>query len=188
MEKTWLNEYPKGVPASVNVSAYGSLNELIETAFRKHADKTAYTFLGKSLSFAEVDRLSRMLGGYLQSLGLQRGDRVASHATQRAAISGGDRGHPARRLHPGQRQSALHAARTRTPAQGLRRQGHRRAGELCQHSAGSRGSGADAARDRRLDGRPHRIQGTDRQLRRAQGQEAGAGVPTAPVRSASSRL
>jgi long-chain acyl-CoA synthetase len=77
MEKTWLNEYPKGVPASVNVSAYGSLNELIETAFRKHADKTAYTFLGKSLSFAEVDRLSRMLGGYLQSLGLQRGDRVA---------------------------------------------------------------------------------------------------------------
>ena len=77
MEKIWLQEYPEGVPAMIDVAAYGSLVELLETAFRRYAARTAFTFMGKSISFAEVDRLSQALGAYLQSIGLARGDRVA---------------------------------------------------------------------------------------------------------------
>jgi long-chain acyl-CoA synthetase len=77
MEKKWLAHYPKGVPAQIDTSTYRSLTELIDAGLRKHADKVAYTFMGHSISFAEVERLSRALGAYLQSLGLKRGDRVA---------------------------------------------------------------------------------------------------------------
>ena len=78
MDKTWLKSYPKGVSPQIDVAEYGSLSQLLDAAFKRHADKTAYTFMGKSLRFAEVDRLSQALGAYLQSLGLKKGDRVAA--------------------------------------------------------------------------------------------------------------
>ncbi len=78
MEKTWLTSYPRGVSPQINVTAYSSLVELLDAAFKRHADRVAYTFMGKSISFAEVDRLSKSLGAYLQSLGLKPGDRVAA--------------------------------------------------------------------------------------------------------------
>jgi long-chain acyl-CoA synthetase len=77
MEPTWLQHYPQGVPASVDVDAYGSLAELLDEAFDHHRDKVAYRFMGKAITFAEVNRASTALGAYLQSLGLERGDRVA---------------------------------------------------------------------------------------------------------------
>jgi len=51
--------------------------DLLDEAFEAHADKTAYSFLGQSFSFADTERHSRALGAYLQSLGLNAGDRVA---------------------------------------------------------------------------------------------------------------
>ena len=78
MEKTWLKSYPKGVQAHIDVNAYRSLVELLDAGFQRHAHKTAYTFMGKSFSFAEIDRMSQALGAYLQSLGLKPGDRVAA--------------------------------------------------------------------------------------------------------------
>ena len=77
MNKIWLEQYPKSVPATIDVAAHASLVELLEAAFASHGQKVAYTFMGKSLTFAEVDTWSRALGAYLQSLGLRRGDRVA---------------------------------------------------------------------------------------------------------------
>jgi long-chain acyl-CoA synthetase len=77
MEKLWLNQYPPGVAHTIDVRACRSLVELLDEAFGQHASRTAYTFMGKSISFAEVDRLSKALGAYLQSLGLVKGDRVA---------------------------------------------------------------------------------------------------------------
>ncbi len=78
MDKVWLQHYPQGMAPSIDVAAYGSLVELLDAAFRKHGRKTAYTFMGRAISFAEVDRLSQALGAYLQSLGLQAGDCVAA--------------------------------------------------------------------------------------------------------------
>ncbi|WP_160051022.1 AMP-binding protein, partial [Raoultella sp. 18099] len=45
--------------------------------FQKHADRTAYSFMGKDISFAQTEVQSRQLAAYLQGLGLARGDRVA---------------------------------------------------------------------------------------------------------------
>ena len=76
-DRIWLSSYPAGVPADIDASQYPSLVALIEEAFKKYADRTAYRFMGKSISFAETDAQSRQLAAYLQGLGLQRGDRVA---------------------------------------------------------------------------------------------------------------
>jgi len=76
-ERSWLAHYPAGVPADIDPSQYPSLVALIEEAFKKYADRTAYSFMGKEVSYADTDAESRSLAGYLQGLGLQRGDRVA---------------------------------------------------------------------------------------------------------------
>jgi len=76
-ERPWLQAYPPGVPADIDASQYPSLVALLEESFQKHGDKVAYSFLGKEFGFGYVDSVSRALAGYLQSLGLSKGDRVA---------------------------------------------------------------------------------------------------------------
>ena len=77
MEKTWLKQYPAGVPAEIDVEQYGSLVALLDDSFRKYAGRMAYKFMGRSISFAQVDEASRALAAYLQAQGLAKGDRVA---------------------------------------------------------------------------------------------------------------
>jgi len=77
MEKTWLKHYPAGVPAQVRTDLYPSLLALLDAAFTRHAALPAYKFMGRSYSFAEIDAHARALAAYLQSRGLERGDRVA---------------------------------------------------------------------------------------------------------------
>jgi long-chain acyl-CoA synthetase len=74
--RPWLNEYTPGIPADIDPDAYPSLVALLQDCFEKYAHRTAFTFLGHDLSYAELDRLSQVFAAYLQSLGLQRGDRV----------------------------------------------------------------------------------------------------------------
>jgi long-chain acyl-CoA synthetase len=75
--QAWDSVYPPGVSPDIDPSQYGSLVALMEEAFAKHADRTAYSFLGADISFAQTDRLSLSVAAYLQGLGLARGDRVA---------------------------------------------------------------------------------------------------------------
>jgi len=77
MEKIWLKQYPAGVPATIDVALYPSLVALLEESFRKHAALPAYKFMGKAISFAQVDEASRALAAWLQAQGLAKGDRVA---------------------------------------------------------------------------------------------------------------
>jgi long-chain acyl-CoA synthetase len=77
MEKTWLKQYPAGVPATIDVAQYPSLVALVEESLKKYASLPAYKFMGKAITFAQVDEASRALAAYLQSLGLDKGDRVA---------------------------------------------------------------------------------------------------------------
>ncbi|MEY4317491.1 MAG: hypothetical protein RI902_1299 [Pseudomonadota bacterium] len=76
-QKPWLSSYPEGVPAEVNVSAYSSLLALMQDSFNQFGDRPAFHFMGRDLSYAQLDRLSQVFGAYLQSLGLVTGDRVA---------------------------------------------------------------------------------------------------------------
>ncbi len=73
----WLQHYPEGVPSTIDWHQYQSLTELIEEAFRKYAKRPAYVCMGETMRYAQVDEYSRDLGAYLQSLGLERGARVA---------------------------------------------------------------------------------------------------------------
>ncbi|PTD97425.1 long-chain-fatty-acid--CoA ligase [Pseudothauera lacus] len=78
MEKVWLNSYPPGVPAEIDMSEFASLADLFEQGTRKFGARTAYVNMGKTLSYAELDVLSERFAAFLQGeLGLQRGARVA---------------------------------------------------------------------------------------------------------------
>jgi long-chain acyl-CoA synthetase len=76
-DRPWLSCYPEGVPADVDVTHYTSLVQLVEDSFRQFADRPAYSFMGKELTYAQTDSLSMALAVYLQGLGLVKGDRVA---------------------------------------------------------------------------------------------------------------
>jgi long-chain acyl-CoA synthetase len=77
MDKFWLKSYQEGVPAEIDWTQYRSLTHLLEEAFRKYADRTAYVCMDKSITYAQVDRMSQQMGAWLQSRGLKPGARVA---------------------------------------------------------------------------------------------------------------
>ncbi|WP_026355002.1 long-chain-fatty-acid--CoA ligase [Massilia niastensis] len=77
MDKFWLKSYEAAVPADIDPTQYRSLTHLLEEAFRKYADRKAYVCMGKSLSFAELDKLSQRMAAWLQGRGLKPGARVA---------------------------------------------------------------------------------------------------------------
>jgi long-chain acyl-CoA synthetase len=75
--RPWIASYPAGVPADVDASPYASLVQLMEESFRQYGERTAYSFLGKDIRYADTDALSRAFAAYLQGLGLAKGARVA---------------------------------------------------------------------------------------------------------------
>jgi len=77
VEKIWLKHYPKGVPAEIDVSEYASLREVFDESVAKYATRPAFSCMGKSLSYAELDTLSAAFGAWLQGIGCKRGTRVA---------------------------------------------------------------------------------------------------------------
>ena len=78
MDKPWLKSYPDGVPENIPTPEYRSLRELIEHAFREYADRPAYSNMGTTITYGELDEKSMQFACYLQKdLGLSRGERVA---------------------------------------------------------------------------------------------------------------
>src|SRR5271154_2433787 len=78
LDRNWLNQYPPGVPADIDPDSYASLKEVIEEAFAAHRQLPAYSNMGATLTYAQLDELSRAFAAWLQNKsGLSRGDRVA---------------------------------------------------------------------------------------------------------------
>ncbi len=77
MERIWLQSYPEGIPADIDIDHIPSLVALFEDACRKYADKVAYISMGKEMTYGELEAATRDFAGWLQSLGLKKGDRVA---------------------------------------------------------------------------------------------------------------
>jgi len=77
MQKSWLRQYPEGVPAEIEVDRHPSLVALLEEAFRQHRRLPMTRFMGRTHRYADIDDLSRAFAAWLQGEGLERGDRVA---------------------------------------------------------------------------------------------------------------
>jgi long-chain acyl-CoA synthetase len=77
MDKPWLKHYPAGVPVNINPDQYSRVVDMVEESFKKYADQPAFIFMGKSMTFRELDEKSAAFGAYLRSRGLEPGDRVA---------------------------------------------------------------------------------------------------------------
>ncbi|BEU98278.1 long-chain-fatty-acid--CoA ligase [Acidovorax sp. DW039] len=77
IDRPWLAAYPQGVPADIDPTQYASLVALMDEAFGRYADRVAYSFMGKDITYRQTDALSRAFAAYLQGLGLVKGDRVA---------------------------------------------------------------------------------------------------------------
>ena len=78
MEKIWLKHYPAGVPAEIDVNEFRSIGDLFDKSVKLYGPRTAYINMDKSITYAELDRLSANFGAYCQSvLKLPKGTRIA---------------------------------------------------------------------------------------------------------------
>jgi len=78
VDRTWLQQYPLGVPADIDPDAYASLRDIFDQACAAHRALPAFTNMGATLSYAQLDELSRAFAAWLQNKsGLVKGDRVA---------------------------------------------------------------------------------------------------------------
>lgn len=78
MDKLWLESYPQGIKHEIDVDAYPSVAAVFDEAVQKFADLPAFSNMGTTLSYADMDRYTTQLAAYLQSIpGMTKGDRVA---------------------------------------------------------------------------------------------------------------
>jgi len=78
MERIWLPRYPAGVPSDVDVGSCSSICEVFEKSTARFGPRTAFANMGTTLSYSELERLTRNFAAYLQAdLKLPRGARVA---------------------------------------------------------------------------------------------------------------
>ncbi|MEN5099456.1 long-chain fatty acid--CoA ligase [Stenotrophomonas sp. TWI809] len=78
LERPWLQSYPKGVPAEIDVNEFHSVSAVFDTSVAKFRDRPAYSSFGKVLTYGETDALVEQFAAYLLGeLQLKKGDRVA---------------------------------------------------------------------------------------------------------------
>tara|TARA_B100000497_G_scaffold118159_1_gene144175 strand:+ start:349 stop:2013 length:1665 start_codon:yes stop_codon:yes gene_type:complete len=76
-QRPWTKFYPAGVPANINPEEYQTLRDYLLIKCKEHANRKAFSCMGKELTFKEIDKMSDQFGAYLQSRGVEPGDRVA---------------------------------------------------------------------------------------------------------------
>lgn len=77
MERIWLKSYPAGVEPEVRYDQYRSVGDLFDKCAAQFGARPAYTSMGKSIRYGELDKLSRDFGAWLQAMGMGKGARVA---------------------------------------------------------------------------------------------------------------
>jgi len=78
VDKIWLKSYPPGVPAEIDPQQFRSLAHLFEDAVARHAELPAFTNMGRTITYRELDSMSRAFAAWLQKEArLKRGDRIA---------------------------------------------------------------------------------------------------------------
>jgi long-chain acyl-CoA synthetase len=77
MNRIWLKSYPPGVPAEIDPARLTSLVELLHQACAAYRDRPAYEQMGRTISFARLDELTRDFAAWMQAAGMAKGDRIA---------------------------------------------------------------------------------------------------------------
>jgi len=77
MDRIWLKSYPPGVPADIKFDEFKSVGALVDKKVVEFRERPAFHCMGKTISFGELDTLSRAFGAWLQSKGYGKGVRVA---------------------------------------------------------------------------------------------------------------
>ena len=77
MNRFWLKSYPPGVPAEIDASKLKSLADLLRQACTTYRDRPAYEQMGRTMTFAQLDELTRDFAAWLQAAGMAKGDRIA---------------------------------------------------------------------------------------------------------------
>lgn len=78
MDKIWLSSYVEGIPEEIDVDEFYSLNDVFRQAVEKYGSKIAYVNFGKTISFDELDQMTRNFAAYITTeAGLTKGDRIA---------------------------------------------------------------------------------------------------------------
>ena len=78
VERPWLDHYPAGVPAEIDLEEYASVVAVLDGAINSYRDRPAFANFGKTLTYGEIDTLSAQFAAYLLGeLKLRKGDRVA---------------------------------------------------------------------------------------------------------------
>ena len=77
VDRIWLEHYPAGVPAEIDVDQYASVREMFEECCRAFAKRPAFSCMGRTITFADLDALSSTFGAWLQGIGCTKGTRVA---------------------------------------------------------------------------------------------------------------
>ncbi|MDR7192480.1 long-chain fatty acid--CoA ligase [Luteimonas terrae] len=77
-QRPWLANYPAGVPAEIDPGQYSSVPAVLDEAIAKFRDRPAFSNMGRTITYGELDARSRDFAGYLLGeLKLKKGDRVA---------------------------------------------------------------------------------------------------------------
>ncbi len=77
-DKIWFKQYPEQVPHSIDLEEFASIADVFEKCVAKYRPLGSFTSFGKTISYGDLDRMSRDFAAYLQNvLGLKKGDRVA---------------------------------------------------------------------------------------------------------------
>ena len=76
--RPWLENYPRGVPAQIDLGIYSSVVAMFQEACRRYAQQPAFTSFGVAMDYAELEARSACFAAYLSGeLKLGRGDRIA---------------------------------------------------------------------------------------------------------------
>ena len=77
-DRPWFKSYPENMPHEIDLDEYRSIISVFDTAVGRFKAKPAFSNLGKTLTYAEIDAQSRQFAAYLLGdLKLKKGDRVA---------------------------------------------------------------------------------------------------------------
>ena len=75
--RPWTRFYPSGVPANIDPEEYKTLRDYVVFKSKEYSDRKAFSCMGTELTYKEIDKMSSHFGAYLQSRGIQPGDRIA---------------------------------------------------------------------------------------------------------------